>query len=495
MNKKILFLLIFLAGMAEYGCKKNNSSGPPTITAVRAVDSTKRDSLFTKALPGTLVDIVGKNLDGLQAVFFNDTSANFNPAYATGSNIIVYIPATAQTAATNPQVPSQIRIVTDHGTASFSFSLYLPPPAISAIAFDNSGTKVVITGSDFKGVTKVVFPGGLESPAFTVNGATQITATIPQGNTPMDSLRVTCTFGTAAFSYPPPMTVTGVSNENAPAGSTIIITGTNFVGISQVLFPGNIPGTNITPISITQFSVTVPPGITTGDSLSVTGALGTAVLPLVYDSWFSHPSPGYQSNFENQWANDNTGFIGWTGTYVNAATTTANYPGGTGASAALIQGSDMNKNSGVGSQGNAGFIQLNDGLPWSASGSESIKNYALKFEVYVKKPWSAGAIWISVGKWYAWQNYAARYAPWTSAPSGTFQPAGWVTATIPLTQFLAGNPFWKTSYNASGLPASVFSDYPVKALCFMLVNDLGTAVVPANTLEIAIDNVRIVKVQ
>ena len=50
------------------------------------------------------------------------------PAYVTNTNIIINIPATAQTAATDPNVPSIIKVVTDHGTATYSFTLYLPPP-------------------------------------------------------------------------------------------------------------------------------------------------------------------------------------------------------------------------------------------------------------------------------------------------------------------------------------------------------------------------------
>ncbi|MEO7768572.1 MAG: hypothetical protein ABIS01_14175, partial [Ferruginibacter sp.] len=80
MKNKILFLIVIISGLVQFGCKKNdNGGGPPMINNVRAVDSTKRDSSFTKAFPGTLIAIQGTNLGGLQAVFFNDTSAYFNP--------------------------------------------------------------------------------------------------------------------------------------------------------------------------------------------------------------------------------------------------------------------------------------------------------------------------------------------------------------------------------------------------------------------------------
>jgi len=505
MKMKLLFLLIIAASLIEFACKKNDG-GPPTISDVRAVDPTKKDSLFKEAVPGTLIVIQGANLNGATAVFFNDTSAYFNPVYNTSSNLIVTIPATAQTAATNPSVKNQIKVVTNHGTATYSFTLYLPPPTISSISFDNTGTIVYITGTNLQGVQKITFPipsGPDTALSYNVNKtATQITAEIPPGTAFQDSLRVYCTFGEASYPYPPPMTITSVSNENGTAGTTITLNGTNFVGVTQVMFPGNIPGTNIVTNSVSQISVTVPAGITSIDTLRVTGALGTASSPQPFDTYLSSPSPGYLCNFENQWNTDNTGFVGWTGGYADAPTTTANYPGGTGASGFILQGSPMGNNSGVGSQGNPGFIQLND-VPWVSNTGTAVAGYSLKFEIYVKNPWTAGALWIMMGDWYGWHNYLARYAPWSTDPSGKFAPSGWVTVTIPLTQLLtitggsnSDNNTWDLgSYPTGGVPASKFSDYSSTALCFALNNDQANGAIPANTLNIAIDNVRIVQGQ
>ncbi len=427
-------------------------------------------------------------------------------SYVTNTNIIITIPATAQTAATNPNVPSLIKVVTNHGTATYSFTLYLPPPSISSISFDNSGTLVYINGYNFTGVQKITFPitGAPDTAlSYTVNKTGKlITAVIPPGTAFQDSLRVYCTFGSSAYSYPPPMTVTSVSNENATAGTTITFTGTNFVGITKVIFPGGLQGMNIQSLGASRFSVTVPPGITAPDSLRISGSLGDAVAPQLFDTYLTHPSPGYLSTFDVQNATDNAGFIGWTGGYADAPANSSNYPGGTGASAFLLQSSPMGKNSGVGSQGNPGFIQLND-VPWVANTSASIKDYSLKFELYVKNPWSAGALWIMMGDWYKWHDYLARYAPWSTEPSKIFNPAGWITVTIPLTQFLkitggsnSDNNAWDLgSFPTGGVPATTFADYTSTALCFALNNDLSDAVIPANTINIAIDNVRIVKGQ
>ena len=204
-------------------------------------------------------------------------------------------------------------------------------------------------------------------------------------------------------------------------------------------------------------------------------------------------SPGYLSNFDNQYNSDNTGFVGWTGGYANAATASATYHGATGGVAVLQQGSPMSANAGPTSQGNSGLLQLN-AEPWVSNTSEPIANYAMKFEVYVLTPWTAGEIWIAVGGWYGWSSYTARYAPWETVPGNKFQPSGWVTATIPLTEFRKGNEFWKTSYTATGESATKFSDFPATDVGFLIANDQPTAV-PVNSVNIAIDNVRIVKIK
>ena len=497
MKKLLIFLCITSVVLVQFACKKNDTSGgPPLITRVRSVDTLKRDSFFVKAIPGNLIVIQGNNLGGLQAVYFNDTAAYFNATYATNTNIIVAIPASAQTFATNPKVPSIIKVVTDHGTVTFAFTLYLPPPSISSLNFDNSGTLLYINGYNFQGLSKITFPvpGSNTALSFTVNKTfTQAVAVIPPGTAFKDSVRLYATFGVAAFSYPPPMSITSVSNENSAAGTTITITGTNLIGISQVIFPGGIASTQITSVSVNQLTALVPAGITTSDYIIINGGLGTTSSPQLYASYLTNPT-GFLCNFENQYAGDNTGFQGWTAGYSNAESSATNYPGATGGAGVLINLTTMKANSDPTNQGVTGMLQLNP-IPWVADNNMPIDNYAMKFEIYVAKPWSAGEIWISVGGWYGWRKYAARYAPWETAPGGIFKPTGWVTATIPLKQFLTGNPFYNTTFNSGGTAANIFSDFPSTAVAFMLANDQEKPDIKAKEVNLAIDNVRVVKVQ
>jgi len=490
--KKIIFLTI-LSVSIFFACKKNDNGGTPVITSVRAIDSTERDSLFTTAVVGNLIVIQGNNLGGVQSIFFNDTPAVVNPVYATSTHIIITIPGSAPTKAT-ASVPNQIKVVTNHGTAVFTFTLTLNGPFISGISFNNTGALVLISGGNFQGIQKITFPGGDTAVGYAVNTTYNIiAAVIPPSKNLTDSLRIFCTYGHASFPFPPPMTVSAVSNENGPAGTTIILKGTNFIGISKVMFPGNIAAPSFHADSVNQLSVVVPPGVTAPDSLRVMGVLGTATYRQLYDTWLLHPTPGYLNTFDNPYASDNTGAsTDWTGTHFDANATDTVYPGGTAGSAAILNGSPIGANSGAGSQGNPGFIQ-NDAHPWVASPTTALTtDYSLKFEAYVKKKWTAGSIWITTGGWYGWGNYAAKWAPWITDPSGAYQTSGWVTITIPLTSFLPNNNFYNTAYTTTGTPTTHLSDFSSTATCFMLMNDDGTAV-PAGAINIAIDNVRVVK--
>jgi len=497
--KKLLLFGIVLLAVFQFACKKNNSGGTPVITHVRTVTPAEADSFFTQALPGALIVIQGSGFNGLEAVYFNDSAAAVNPVYATNTNIIVSIPSGTQTAATDPKVPNQIKVVTNHGTAIYTFTVVLDPPAIASISFDNTGTILYINGLNLVGISKITFPIGATgnydtATGYTINTTwTQVAAGVPAGTAWPDSLRVYTTFGVASYPYPPPMTISAVSNENAIASTTITLTGTNFIGVNQVTFPGGIAGTNLTTVDVNHMTVTVPAGITAPDTLRISGQLGSASATQLFDSYITYPSPGYLSTFEVQYATDNTGFIGWTAGYATAAQAATAYPNGTGAVAVLDQGSAMGPNAGPTSQGNPGLLQLND-VPWVGNTGAAVANYSMKFEVFVASPWSKGEIWVSVGDWYTWSSYTARYAPWEGTATGTYNPVGWQTVTIPLSNFISGNQFYQTSWNPAGQPASTFSTYPTTGVGFLIANDTAVSC-PAGSVNIAVDNVRIVQGQ
>jgi hypothetical protein len=133
--------------------------------------------------------------------------------------------------------------------ASFDLSV---TPAITSLSPNSGpaagGTVVTITGANFIGATAVSFGGTAAS--FTVNSATQITATSPAGSGIVD-IRVTSPNGTSAistadqFTYvAPPPAVTSVTINGGPIaaidafGNTPNLTGQNSI-VEQLLVTFN----------------------------------------------------------------------------------------------------------------------------------------------------------------------------------------------------------------------------------------------------------------
>ena len=515
--KKIIVAIFIIGALVQFACKKNSNGGPPVITNVRTPDPTKKDSSFNSAVPGTMIVIQGHGFEGLQAVYFNDTSAYFNPVYATGTNIIITVPSYAQTAATKPNVPSTLRLVTNHGSTTYSFTLYEKAPVITALSLDSTGTVLTITGANLIGVQKITFPVPNPDTALSYKVDTTwktITAIIPPGEPFTDSVRVYCTFGVASFPYPPPMTIKSVSNENAIAGDTITLTGTNFIGVKTLTFPGGLAPVDFGTTNVNTMWAVVPAGITAPDSIRISGVLGSTSSPQLFDSYITHPSPGYLSTFDdNSGAATNSSWVNWTG--ASSTSPSATYPNSTGGFGILLNGGKINGNTPPVSQGNPSGLQLND-LPWVSNTGASVANYSLKFEIYVAVPWKAGALWVMLGDWYGWKHYLAHYVPWSTATGGVYQPSGWTTVTIPLTQFVNptqggtsvigyggkinapitdANEWDYGSWPVGGTPPAVFTDFGSTALCFSFANEQASPAVPVGGFNIAIDNVRIVQGQ
>ncbi|HEV2083091.1 MAG TPA: IPT/TIG domain-containing protein [Brevundimonas sp.] len=142
------------------------------------------------------------------------------------------------------------------------------------------GTIVTITGTNLSGATAVAF-GANPATGFTVNSATQITATAPAG-TGTVNVTVTTASGTSAtgaaneFTYRAAPTVTALAPTSGPTvgGTSVTISGTNFAGTTAVSF-GATAATAFTVNSNTQIVATAPAGSGTVD-VRVTTAGGTS---------------------------------------------------------------------------------------------------------------------------------------------------------------------------------------------------------------------------
>ncbi len=160
-----------------------------------------------------------------------------------------------------------------------------PAPTVSANGVSpnagstSGGTSVTITGTGFTGVTTGVTFGGTAA-SFTVNSLTQITATTPAHAAGTVDVAVTTGAGTAtataAFTFVPPLIVTGVAPNKGPTagGTIVVITGTGFTGATSANFGAR--SASFTVNSDTRIMATSPPGNAGPIDVTVTTSAGTS---------------------------------------------------------------------------------------------------------------------------------------------------------------------------------------------------------------------------
>jgi hypothetical protein len=151
---------------------------------------------------------------------------------------------------------------------------YPPPPTLASLtpntAPASTTPSVTLTGTNFTaagaGITTVSV-GGTAAMGITVVNATTITATFPAKTAGTYDVTVANTLGsftlTNGFRYGNPPTLTSLSPNTAPAGSTptVTVTGTNFIAAgagTTIITVGGVAGTGMTVVSNTVLTATLP---------------------------------------------------------------------------------------------------------------------------------------------------------------------------------------------------------------------------------------------
>ena len=164
-----------------------------------------------------------------------------------------------------------------------------PPPSlvptISGVnpSHGSPGTAVVITGAFLNGATSVSF-NGRAAFSFSVASTTEIDAVVP-GSANSGAIQVTTPNGSAtspAFAVDAAMApgITSYTPSVLSAGTVVTLTGTHFVGATQVQFNG-AAAASFSVASDTQIQATAPGGLTAG-IISVTTPGGTATSSSSY---------------------------------------------------------------------------------------------------------------------------------------------------------------------------------------------------------------------
>ena len=234
---------------------------PPTLTR------------FTPATgpAGTRVTLTGTHLLGATAVRFNGVSA---PEFevVSGTSIEAVVPSGATS--------GPISVVTPGGTAvSAEPFTVVPPPTLTRFTPTTgpAGTRVTLTGTHFLGATYVRF-NGVRAVEFAVLSGTSIEAVVPSGATSGPISVVTpggMAVSTEPFMVALPPTLTGFTPTTGPAGTRVTLTGTHFLGATDVRFNG-VRAVEFEIVSGTSIEAVVPSGATSGP-ISVVTPGGTAV--------------------------------------------------------------------------------------------------------------------------------------------------------------------------------------------------------------------------
>jgi uncharacterized protein YhjY with autotransporter beta-barrel domain len=272
-------------------------SGSCTPVAVSAPTVTGISPTSGAAGGGTSVTITGANLSGASAVTFGATAA-------TGFTVHSATQITATAPAGTGVV--DVRVTTAGGTSATSAAdqfTYTAAPAVTAMSPisgpTSGGTSVVLTGTGFSGATAVTF-GATAATGFTVNSATQITATAPAGSLGAVDVRVTTAGGVSPatangqFTYAAPPTpapaLTGIAPSNGPTagGTSVVILGSNFTGATNVAF-GISAATAFSVDSDGQITATSPAHVAGTVDIVVTTSGGTS--PATASGQFTYAAP------------------------------------------------------------------------------------------------------------------------------------------------------------------------------------------------------------
>ncbi len=216
-------------------------------------------------------------------VFYARTHDHSSMGVATGSLTVTTsfdVPANIEAGASTIQVVA-------NGIASTGVSVTVASTAPTASGLtptsgpSTGGTPVTITGTNFVAGAKVTF-GGTAGTAVAVNSATSISVTTPAHSTGVVSVVVTNPNGqsatlTNAFTYTAPApTIKSVSPTSGTrsGGTTVTITGTNFVSGATVTFGGT--AATVRSTSATSISVRTPAHAAGTVSVVVTNPSGQA---------------------------------------------------------------------------------------------------------------------------------------------------------------------------------------------------------------------------
>lgn len=159
----LLLMMAFSIASFYSSCTKDDSkiksTGDPRVSYVRITDPLSGDSLLAGAGQGSLVAIVGENLQDANEIWFNDQKAVLTPTYITNTTILVSVPTEVPKEITN-----KLKIIFASGKiVEHDFKLEISEPLITGMnsEYVQKGDLATIKGSFFYEPLTVAFTGGV----------------------------------------------------------------------------------------------------------------------------------------------------------------------------------------------------------------------------------------------------------------------------------------------------------------------------------------------
>ena len=330
LNRKksiVMLLLLAVCSLSMVSCKDDDSSsGQPEITGVRVCDPEKADSLFTKSSQGQVIAIIGRNLGGIQKIYINDQSVGFSTTMNTDHSVIVTVPSESDgfvLTAFDSSLKDEIRIETDHGTATYAFKVLGAAPVLSRIqgAYPRQAGDVLnIYGLNLYSIESIYFtdvtyeeltttewtevPGNhtvvsdykvVEQKRYLNNYqnyevSSQLQITTPDLPFSEGTLVMECAAGTVFIPYskvPGKPAISSVNTDMPMIGSDLVIKGRDFVQVESVSYGDVTLTASEFTVADTEDTIIVPftkkPSEGSAAVLTVTTPGGTATMERFYD--------------------------------------------------------------------------------------------------------------------------------------------------------------------------------------------------------------------
>jgi hypothetical protein len=289
-NLRLLIVTIIVAGLAFYGCKKDNKNPVSSATELLSFGP-------TGAEPGDTIRFFGNNLDKVTEIdFTNATVAKSDFISQTNKEIFVIVPAETE--------KGFVTLKTAAGdiTSKTQFNIGIAATVASITPVARPGENVTIKGDFLNWVTSVTFNDGKVANSFVSQNKNELVVTVPAdaqsgtlvlayGGTDSSFVETTDTLHVTL-----PL-VTAVSPNPIKHASNVTLTGTDLDLVKQILFTGVAnPVTEFVSQSATSLVVKVP-GATTKGAVTVVAASGVSttssqqldlIMPVV-DSLIPNP--------------------------------------------------------------------------------------------------------------------------------------------------------------------------------------------------------------